>query len=248
MALASADAILTDCQAVVDRVQDLSPGLSVPCVTFPWGLELGRFADLPRNVSADLRRSLGWARETVLISTRSWEPGYGIETLLDAFATAARKIEDLRLILVSDGSLAPQVLERLKAADLQSRVHCPGRINEVDLPSWLGAADIYISSASSDGTSISLLEAMACELPAIARNRYGNLEWVADGETGWLVDCTDSLALAAGIGQAVAERDVWPAMGQKARQVVFRRADWNTNIAKISLAYELARQGYGSHK
>lgn len=244
LALAAANAVLADCQAVVARVHELSPGRVVPCVTFPWGLELERFVHLPVEASADLRRSLGWDHKIVLISTRSWEPGYGIETLLDAFAIAVGKNRNLRLILVSDGSLSPFIRKRLEAADLHSRVHCPGRISEMDLSRWFGAADLYVSTALSDGASISLLEAMACERPAIARNRYGNLEWIENGKTGWLVDCTNPLALAECIGRAVDKKDAWSAMGHKARQVVFGRADWSANISKISLAYKLARQEY----
>ena len=57
---------------------------------------------------------------------------------------------------------------------------------------WFRAADAYVSCAQSDGTSVSLLEAMATGLPAVATDIPSNREWVVDGQNGWLA--TDASA------------------------------------------------------
>lgn len=242
--LAKADLVFADCAAVVEKLGRLDAGSRTPCVTFPWGLELARFQSLPIGKAEFLRRRLGWQEQTVLISTRSWEPGYGTDVLLDAFSVAVARNPSLRLILVSGGALSGHIHKRLARSDLSGKVHCPGYVAETDLPSWLCAADLYVSPTPSDGTSISLLEAMACRLPAIARNRFGNLEWIAEGRTGWLVDCTDTRILASAIECALNHRNRWAEMGNLARKEIFRRADWEKNSSQITLGYERARQRF----
>ena len=49
------------------------------------------------------------------------------------------------------------------------------------MPKWFRAADTYISCAQSDGTSVSLLEAMATGLPLIVTDIPSNREWVVEG-------------------------------------------------------------------
>ena len=44
------------------------------------------------------------------------------------------------------------VLSQIKHLQLGDKVHCPGRLEEEELPLWYGAADIYVSSSLSDGS------------------------------------------------------------------------------------------------
>ena len=52
------------------------------------------------------------------------------------------------------------------------------------LPSYFNEADLYVSSSYSDGTSVSLLEAMACGRPVIAYKKGGVQETVKPGVIG----------------------------------------------------------------
>ena len=76
---------------------------------------------------------------------------------------------------------------------LASFIHAPGRVNNDLLPQYLCLANLYLSSALSDGTSVSLLEAMACGLPVVVTKGYGNLEWVTPQQNGWLVEAGSPL-------------------------------------------------------
>ena len=60
------------------------------------------------------------------------------------------------------------------------------------------AADLYLSASHSDGSSVSLMEALGCGLPVLVSDIPGNREWVTDGEQGWLFpDGDDAAAVAA---------------------------------------------------
>lgn len=243
-ALRAADAVVADCDAVVKKIDAWIPRLRRRCVVFPWGLELGRFDQLPRTTAAEHRLALGWKDNIVLISTRSWEPLYGIDRLVGAFARAKERLPLIRLILASSGSMGGIVREKIHALGMGNSVHCTGRLSEAELPAWFCAADLYVSSASSDGTSVSLLEAFACGLPAIAHHRYGNLEWIKPGCNGWLTDCTSEVDIAVVIAEAIGMRSIWSEMGMRNRELVQRHADWKVNSRKLSDAYNLAVENH----
>jgi hypothetical protein len=113
-------------------------------------------------------------------------------------------------------------------------------------------ADLYLSASHSDGTSISLLEAMACGRPALVSDIPGNREWVQPGVNGWLFPDGDEKALAQAIVRAVDQRQQLPEMGRAAREIAEQRADWERNFQELLKAYGLAleifRRGLTVHQ
>jgi glycosyltransferase involved in cell wall biosynthesis len=99
-------------------------------------------------------------------------------------------------------------------------------------------ADLYISPSHVDGSSVSLMEALGCGLPALVSDIPANCEWVSEGVNGWLFPDGDARALAAKILAALAQRDRWPALGLAARKSAQERADWKRNVRKLFDAYE----------
>jgi glycosyltransferase involved in cell wall biosynthesis len=99
---------------------------------------------------------------------------------------------------------------------------------------------LYISASHSDGTSISLLEAFACGIPAIVSDIPGNQEWVTPGENGWLFPDGDAEALASVILNAVEQRQTLPEMGRNARLLAEARADWEKNFPQLEKVYTIA--------
>ena len=64
-------------------------------------------------------------------------------------------------------------------------------------------ADLYISPSHVDGSSVSLMEALACGLPCLVSDIPANQEWVREGENGWLFPDGDDERLAGKILAAV---------------------------------------------
>lgn len=246
VALERASVVLVDCQAVAKTIASWLPKLSASVISFPWGLDLLRFEALPVSASREMRKSLGWQNNDVFVSTRSWEENYGIQSLIKAFALVVRKAPMARLLLVGDGSLRPEIMGMISSLGLVDHIHAPGRVDEHELPVMYGAADVYVSSSFCDGSSISLLEAMANGKPVIAHHEFGNLDWVLPDENGWLVDCRDPAKFAEAILVALKSRPRWQGMGLLGRKLVFDKADWARNSLLLSKAYQLALEGAAS--
>jgi glycosyltransferase involved in cell wall biosynthesis len=200
-------AVFGDCRAVREAVKRHSSLKDADIVTFPWGIDLETFT--PGASSLSLRSDLGWEDATVFISTRTWEPVYAIDVLIEAFALVHSSLPDARLILLGNGSQENAIRSLIRDSGLEQFVHAPGRISHTLLPEYFRTADAYVSSALSDGTSISLLEAMATGLPVVVSDSYGNLEWVQPGVNGELARPGDAKLLAeAMLAVATDERTV----------------------------------------
>jgi glycosyltransferase involved in cell wall biosynthesis len=240
-------ALVGDCDTI--RQLAINYGMvSDRIVTFPWGVDLEHFTPGERWAEPE-RPASGGERPFTLLSTRSWEPIYGVETIARAFAQIARQHPELRLVMLGNGSQAgllrqifsrDGLLEAPGGADHPS-VLLPGQAAYADLPRFYRSADLYLAATHSDGTSISLLEAMACGCPALVSDIPGNREWVAPGENGWLFPPGEADALAQMILQAVEQRDRLTEMGHAARWLAGQRADWNKNFPLLFAAYRIAR-------
>lgn len=195
---------------------------------FPWGVDLEHFAP---EAAQD-------PEVFTLFCSRTWEPLYGVDVLVRAFAKIAPERPELRLILLGGGSGAGALRGILMNAGLLERVWFGGNVPQRDLPGWYHRADLYISPSHVDGSSVSLMEALACGLPALVSDIPGNREWVREGENGWLFRDGDVDVLAAKILRAMEGRASLPAMGRRAREEAEARADWKKNAAILLRTYE----------
>lgn len=228
--------LLCDCDAVRNQAQQLVPYPDNRIVQFPWGIDLKRFR--PGLDSLRLREKNSWDSEFILLSTRTWEPIYGISTLLEGFRRAFLQEKRLRLIMLGSGSLSEWVEEFILNHGLSGVVVTPGMISHEMLPNYFRAADAYISCSHSDGSSISLLEAMATGLPVLATDCLGNREWVIEGQNGWLfpVEDTDAVAEAMLRVTALSKHERSRILGTN-RRVAEKRANWDINFLRLMDAY-----------
>lgn len=230
--------LLGDCQAVADEAHRFGfPRERI--VLFPWGVDLERFHPAKAQ---DFRARLGWEDCFVLLSLRSWEPLYGVDTFLQGFVKAARECPDLRLLLLGKGSQAGLLRNILMEAGLLDRVHFGGQVSQADLPRYYQVADLYVSASHSDGSSVSLLEALASGVPVLVSDIPGNLEWIQEGTNGWLFPDGDSEAISKKIIAAYHNREKLAPLQAVNRALAEARADWSKNFQKLQQAYDLAQQ------
>src|SRR5262249_29361169 len=120
-----------------------------------------------------VRQRSGRERAPIVLSTRSWEPVYGVDIAIQAFAQVRRKVPSARLVLAGDGSQSAKLKANLGRHGLTARVHLPGRISQSELSVYYQDADVYLSCSYSDGSSVSLMEALAAGLPVVATDISG---------------------------------------------------------------------------
>jgi L-malate glycosyltransferase len=89
-----------------------------------------------------------------------------------------------------------------------------------------------------DGSSVSLMEALACGLPCLVSDIPGNKEWIIEGENGWLFRDGDADDLAEKIMYAIKNRRSFKKIGEAARKTAEQKADWKKNFGKLLETYE----------
>jgi len=118
------------------------------------------------------------------------------------------------------------------------RVHFGGQVGQRDLPRWYGMTDLYISPSHVDGSSVTLMEALASGLPCLVSDIPGNREWIEEGVNGWTFRDGNVDDLAAKILFAMKNRKSFKKIGEAARKTAEQKADWKKNFGKLLEAYK----------
>jgi glycosyltransferase involved in cell wall biosynthesis len=156
-------------------------------------------------------------------------------TLIKAMPKIIPQYPNTSLLLIGDGP---------KRAELQDLVHKLGIADKViftgnrrDIPQLLATLDVVVLSSFYEGTSITLLEAMAAAKPVVASRVGGNPEVVEDGVTGFLVPPADPDALAFRLSQLLGDEDLRQKMGQAGRQRVEEQFSLSQMVANYERLY-----------
>ena len=221
--------LIADCHAVLDKANQLGMPKNKIAV-FPWGVDLDRFspAEYPP----------GDTNQFTILSTRSWEPIYGVDILAKAFVIAAQKKETLQMVMLGSGSQASLLQDIFDRGGVRDRVVFPGQISQSELPRYYQMAHLYVSASHVDGSSVSLMEAMASGRPVLVSDIPGNKEWIKHGESGWLFRDGDVEDLAEKMLEASERTGDLASISIAARQLAEKRADWEKNSSLLLRAYE----------
>jgi glycosyltransferase involved in cell wall biosynthesis len=159
--------------AVSQNVADMVSGTlhldSERLVVVPNGINLPRFlgATIYRDTS---RRQLGLsASDVLLLNVGHIDPAKGQETLLRAFAELTINMPNLRLMIAGasrDEQLHLRLLALARELHLEGRVRFLGVVE--DVPTLLGAADVFVFPSLVESQGIAVLEAMAAGVPVVA--------------------------------------------------------------------------------
>jgi len=248
-----ADRVVCDCEKVKDRVMELAGYPEDKVDIFRWGIDLDKFK-LGDGVS-EIRREAGWESNKVLISTRLFYGEYEIERLIEALPLIIESEPSVRVILAGEGPEEDRLRRMVKDKNLEGFVRFVGKIPNPEMPDYLNAADIYVSSTGTDGTSISLLEAFACGLPAVASEASGqvsgNNEWIQDGVNGFLALAKDTEKFSENT-EKFAEKiitllrnpDMRKKMGDRNLQIAKDRANWRKNFNELERTYIRLAEDY----
>jgi glycosyltransferase involved in cell wall biosynthesis len=127
----------------------------------------------------------------------------GFAELLEAARLLAAGGADFILLLGGDGPERERLQRRAHELGLDDRARFLGWLE--DTRGALLNADLFVLPSLDEPFGIAVLEAMACGVPIVATRTRGPGE-ILDDETACLVAPGDARALAAGIGQILADR------------------------------------------
>ena len=126
-----------------------------------------------------------------------------------------------------------------------SHVFLAGWQSQEQLPEFFAATDAIVLTSKHEQFGQVLIEAMACDVPAIATRSSGPSAIVDDGRTGWLVDPDDDDALAAALAEAVNDAEERRRRGRAARRTVREHFSWAASATQLATILEDVASEHG---
>ena len=206
----AADAIIVPSQAIMqelleagypeDRLHHIPNGVPVPTTPGETTRAEARLALAEAN--HDLIAS---PNESIVVYTGRLDRNKGLYDLVNAWPEVLRHRPNSQLWLIGEGPERDELFQQIKDLDLRGQVVLPGVFDDVE--EILAAANLFVLPSYFEGLSISLLEAMAHQVPVIASDIPGNRDLVETGVNGCLVPAGDVQAISQAIHDALANPD-----------------------------------------
>lgn len=153
----------------------------------------------------------------------------GIDVLLQAFAELRQHHPGAaRLVVVGPRGDSHALFERLEDRDVEVRPS----VAQDELVELYRRADCFVLPSRHDSFGMTVIEAMACGLPAIVSEMVGAREAIEEGRSGWVVPIADPHTLAARMAWCVTNRATLAAMRPAARAAA-ERYNWDRYASRL---------------
>lgn len=168
----------------------------------------------------------------------------GFDLLVRAFAAASdsRVVPtDARLRIGGDGPEEAALRSLAVDLGLADRVDLLGRLARRQVAEEMAQATVVVVPSRAESFGITVLEAWRAGAPVVATTRGGPPEFVTDGETGLLVDPTDTGALAGALERALGDAELRHRLGSAGRALVESTYTWDRVVDRYEELYARTR-------
>lgn len=200
---------------------------------------------LPDRERRRLRGTWGAGPDTIVVGcVANYKPYKGLELLIRVVVrlAAGPAGPDLRLVLVGEGRLRPE-LEELRA-ELRAEQIVILHGSEPEARNVYGGFDIAVLASEAEGLPNVVLEAAAAGLPIVATDAGGTREIIRDSTTGLLVPVGDEDAMVSALERLLRDPVERARLGEAARADVLERFATDRMVGEFATLYrELVAPG-----
>ncbi len=194
------------------------------------GVDTNKFAFSPKKVYAP-------GRPLRMVNTRRLESVYDHPTIIRGLQILHNQGQDFKMTFVGNGELEGELKQLAAEKGLSEKINFVGGCDNTQMHGYLADNDIYLSASLWDGTSLCLLEAMACGCFPIVSEIPANSSWLEDGKTGLLHKVANPEQLAECIMTYTRNAHKFSDVLDKNRRRVEQFGDRITNMGKLELIY-----------
>ncbi|MBR9916569.1 glycosyltransferase family 4 protein [bacterium] len=227
----SSDVICSTSNIMAEKIKEVT-GQDREIKITPFGVDIMKFTKIPNLKDLDFELTLG--------TVKKMEDKYGIDILIKSFALFVRKHPDLkvRLIIVGEGSKREELISLSKELNVFEKCEFVGPVKHDDVHNWLNKFDIFLALSRSESFGVSVIEAMACELPVIVSNIGGLKEVVTNDETGLIVSNEDPVEVSKKLEYLYQNPKQAIELGKNARAKVILRYSWKKSVEIMNNIYK----------
>lgn len=182
---------------------------------------------------AQLKQKFGLSPNDICLGTVArLDPIKNHQMMLRAFKRILLTKSNIKLVIVGDGEEKLNIQQTIKNLQLEDKVILTGY--ETKPQNHLAMMDIYLLPSFSEGTSMTLLEAMSISKPCVVTDAGGNPEIVEHGVTGFVTPNNDEEAYANMLIKLIDQ----PALQEMFAKASKKRFDELFKISHMISAYE----------
>lgn len=201
----------------------------------PNAVDVSRFDVIPE--SGAIRKKLQRGERKLVLYVGRLVREKGLQTLLDAFEILLKENIRARLVIVGEGPVKEELMEKVLSNGMHDHVHFTGFVDEASLVSLYKSSDVFVLPSLYEPFGIVALEAMASGVPVVVSDVGGLSEIVENGLNGLKVPAADSKSLAAALQLVLQDSTFAERLRNNAYQYVHEKFDWNYVACKTLEAY-----------
>lgn len=161
----------------------------------------------------------------------------GIDYTIKAFLKVFKVRPDVHLNIVGDGEEMNTLKDLVCRLEIAHKVTFSGSCPPPVVKQHLAEAHIFLQhSTIREGSSVSIMEAAAMELPIVATRCGGIMDHVVEGQTGYLVDQKNVDGMAEAMEKLANDVDLRVAMGKAGRARMMQHFDTKKQVARLENA------------
>jgi len=157
------------------------------------------------------------------------------ETLIRAATLVMVRHPQVQFIIIGDGPLRIRLEGQVNQLGIGHAVQFLGLRD--DIPELMRQAAVFVRPSTLEGMPLTVLEAMASELPVVATPVGGTPELIQDGVNGFLTPVGDHITLANSIIMLLDDPSLAVKMGQRGRELVEASYTWDTVTEQMERVY-----------
>jgi len=208
------------------------------------GVDVSRFH--PGCGGAELRASLGLAGVPVVTCVSRLVPRKGQDTLIRAWPRVRAAVPDAVLLLVGGGPDRDRLRALAGSLGIGEAVRFTGSVPWATIPPYVELGDVFAMPCRTrrfglepEALGIVFLEAAACGLPVVAGDSGGTEDAVRHGETGYLVDPYNPVAVAVRLIALLRDPALARRLGARGREWVASEWTWDRAGAELRSALDV---------
>ena len=183
-------------------------------------VNLNKFLSINKKLSINDRKD-----DSIIfgsIGRLNWAKGYDL--LIQALYKIKEEHPNFCLKIAGDGPYRNMLENMIDKYSLRKNILILGELHYNDIPKFLLSIDLYIQPSISEGSPITLKEAMASSLPILASTAGGIPEIIEHNKTGILFENKNALELEKGLKKIITmDESLRTKMGLRARKSSLKR-------------------------
>jgi len=188
--------------------------------------------DLEQGDWTGTEKEVGFETLNILNVARL-EPVKDHETLIRACSRLKKNKIPFHLKIIGDGPVKETITALIRQLDLADSVELLGRRYEKEVAEWMNWCHVFVLSSKSEGTPMTIIEAMAKSRAVIAPHITALPEMVEHGKTGYLFEKENDESLSDILAELAENSERITEMGEEGRKKAEQLFDIRKNILKL---------------